>query len=283
MEGIMKRAYLLLLLFILPAAHAYEFKVLSWNVFMLPKPLKDSLQKTRTKVIPEQLKNTDYDMIFMQEAFTSDFRGAVRSALKKTHPHTFYLGNPYRRFTVFGSGLYVVSKFPVKILGYSYYKNCSGADCFAAKGAALMEITLPGGQKVHVMNTHLQASNRHGSIRMKQLAQIHTLLVRHGQPDIPQFLVGDLNIDDDEPEFQLGLALLGMDYARLTGPIMHTTGRANPCYKAGASSDWVDHMWYDNYHGIDASTMRVKNFEFERNGKVCPSSDHHAIEAAFRF
>ena len=220
----------------------------------------------------------------MQEAFTSNFRGTVKTALKKTHHHTYYLGNPLRRFTVFGSGLYVLSRYPVKILGYTYYTNCAGPDCFAAKGAALMEIRLPGGHKVHVMNTHLQASSGGSSIRMKQLAQIHSLLLRYGQPDIPQFLLGDLNIDNDEPEFFLGLSLLGMDYARLRGPIQHTTGRENPCYsKSGTASKWVDHIWYDNFSGITTTEMRVKNFEFKREGKVCPSSDHHAIEASFRF
>lgn len=279
----MKRSFLLFLFFIIPTAHAYDFKVLSWNVYMLPKPLKESLQNTRTRIIPEQLKNTNYDLIFMQEAFTGSFRNAVRSAMKKTHPHTYYLGNRFRRITLFGSGLMVLSKFPVKILGSTYFYTCSGADCFADKGAALMEITLPGGQKVHVMNTHMQASNFRGSIRMKQLGQIKALLARHAQADIPQFLVGDLNIDDDEPEFQLGLALLGMDYARPTGPITYTTGRVNSCYKTGSKKDWVDHMWFDNYTGITATNMSVKNFEFERNGKVCPSSDHHAIEAEFYF
>lgn len=279
----MKLFFVVFLISLIPAAHAYDFKVLSWNVYMLPKPLKFSLQKTRTRVISEQLKNSDYDLIFMQEAFTESFRKAVRRGLKASHPHTYYLKNAHHGPTVFGSGLYVLSKFPLKILGRAYFNNCAAADCFASKGAALMEMTLPDGQKVHVMNTHMQATKINGSIRMKQLGQIHALLARHGRSGVPQFLIGDLNIDDNDPQFLLGLAFLGMEHARLAGPILQTTGRKNPCYKVTGKPSWVDHMWFGNYAGISASNLEVKNFEFERNGQLCPSSDHHAVEAEFYF
>lgn len=283
MEGIMKLFLVVFLFSLIPGAQAYDFKVLSWNVYMLPKPIKQSLQKTRTRVIPEQLKKTDYDLILLQEAFMGSFRKAVSRELMASHPHTYYLKNPYHAPTIFGSGLYVLSKFPMKILGHAYFNNCAAADCFASKGAALMEITLPDDQKIHVMNTHLQATKINGSIRMKQLGQIHSLLARHGRSGVPQFLIGDLNIDDDDPQFLLGLAFLGMDYARLVGPVLQTSGRKNPCYKVSGKPSWVDHMWFANYAGISASNLVVKNFEFERKGKVCPSSDHHAIEAEFYF
>jgi hypothetical protein len=118
---------------------------------------------------------------------------------------------------------------------------------------------------------------------MKQLAQIHSLFARHSQPDIPQFLIGDLNIDDDEIEFQMGLDLLGMNYTQLTGPILYTGGISNPCFKTGSARDWIDHMWYSNYHGILATQMQVKPYLFGHRGRTCPLSDHHAIEASFTF
>lgn len=279
----MKIFFVLLFLLTFIPAEAHEFRVLSWNVYMLPKPIKSSLQKTRTRIIPEELVKTNYDMIFMQEAFTQGLRSGVRKKLKATHPHTFYLKN--RRFptAVFGSGLYVLSRYPVKLLDHVYFSNCRSADCFAHKGAVLMEIILPQGQKVHVVNTHMQATDSGGRIRLKQLGQIHAMLARHSEPSVPQFLVGDLNIDPAHPEFELGLSLMGMDYARLAGPIRHTTGRVNSCYKVGGDQKWVDHMWFDNYHGISATHLRVRIFDFVRKGKSCPLSDHHAVEASFRF
>jgi endonuclease/exonuclease/phosphatase family metal-dependent hydrolase len=274
---------LLSYLFVVPPVWARELKVLSWNVFMLPKPIKNSLQGTRKKIIAEQLNNTTHDLIFMQEAFIKDFRNKVRASLLKTHPYSYYLKKPKILISIFGSGLFVVSRYPVKLVDHVYYRNCASADCLATKGAVLMEITLPGGQRVHVVNTHLQAINSQGEVRMKQLAQIHAMLLRHGRPDVPQFLIGDLNIDDDEPEFRMSLSLLGMDYANLTGPILYTGGISNPCFKSSSSKKWIDHIWYSNYHGIMASEMRVKPYLFDHRGQTCPLSDHHAVEATFSF
>ena len=278
-----KLIFLFSFLFLLPNAFADQLKILSWNVYMLPKPIKSSLQGTRRKQIAEQLKTTTHDLIFMQEAFMKNFRQEVRAALKKSHPHHYYLNKPLFLFSIFGSGLYVLSKHPVRLLEHIYFRNCSSADCLATKGAALMEIKLPNGQLVQIVNTHLQAINNRGAIRMKQLAQIHSLLLRHSRHDIPQFLIGDLNIDDNEPEFQMGLELMGMDYTQLSGPILYTGGISNPCFKNGSSKEWIDHMWYNNYQGINATSMHVRPMMFNHRGQSCPLSDHYAVESTFNF
>lgn len=279
----MKKLVAAVLFLITFQAFAYDFKVLSWNVYMLPKPIKKSLQKIRTRVIAEQLKQTDYDLIFMQEAFTNGFRNHVKREMKATHPHTYYLKLPSFPYPIFGSGLFVLSKFPLKLIDHIYFRNCTSADCLASKGSAMMEITLPGGQKIQVANTHLQAISSAGKIRLKQLGQIKAMTARRSRANIPQFLIGDLNIDVREPEFALGLALLGMQHATLTGPILWTSGRNNPCYKTGSEHEWIDHMWYDQYSEITSSEMRVKDFSFMHEGKTCPLSDHHAVEAEFYF
>ena len=278
--------FLLPLLFLsvmVSSAQAFDMKVLSWNVYMLPKPIKKSLQKTRTRVIPEQLKDSDHDLILLQEAFPSSFRSKVRGALKESHPYTYYLKLPSFPYPVFGSGVYFLSRYPFRVLDHVYFNHCTSADCFASKGAALVALTLPGGKTVHVVSTHLQATDGAGKIRLGQLSQIRSMLDRHRRKDTPEFLMGDLNIDQNDPEFELGLAIMGMDYSRLTGPILSTSSRVNECYKTGKESKWIDHMWYDQYSGVDAAQMQVKVYDFERNGKICPSSDHQAVEASFYF
>jgi endonuclease/exonuclease/phosphatase family metal-dependent hydrolase len=279
----MKKSLLILLTFFLQSAHGYDFRVLSWNVYMLPTPIKDSLQFTRSRAIPAALKNTGHDLIFMQEAFMATLRRKLKSALKVTHPHTYYLKNPSFPFPVEGSGLFIISRWPMKLLDHVYFHSCTDADCLASKGSALFEITLPGGQKIQVANTHLQAVRSAGQIRMNQLGQIHRMLLKHYKKEVPQFLIGDLNIDYHEPEFMMGLNLMGMDFAQITGPILWTSGRDNPCYKVGDKHAWIDHMWYDNYSGVRAHDLQVKVMDFPYEGKNCPLSDHHAVEAAFHF
>ncbi|MFL5785606.1 MAG: sphingomyelin phosphodiesterase [Bacteriovoracaceae bacterium] len=279
----MKKSFIVLIVFFLQSAYAYDFRVLSWNVYMLPPPIKDSLQFSRIKAIPAALKNTSHDLIFMQEAFMSMLRSKVKSALKVTHPYTYYLKNPSFPFPVEGSGLFIVSRWPLKLLDHVYFNTCTDADCLASKGSALIEITLPAGQKIQVANTHLQAVRTAGQIRMNQLGQIHRMLLKHFKKDIPQFLIGDLNIADSEPEFMMGLNLMGMDFTQITGPILWTSGRNNPCFKVGDKHAWIDHMWHDNYSGIRSNNMQVRIMDFPYQGQNCPLSDHHAVEAAFHF
>lgn len=277
----MKKYLIFFLIIASTLTHAHELQVLSWNVFMIPKPWKSSLQNTRSRVIPTQLAELNHDVILLQEAFPSGFRTKVARALRKSHPHKYYLRIRSFPFPFYGSGLFALSRYPLKLIDRVYFNTCTASDCFASKGATLLEVELPGGKKAHLVNTHLQATDAAGPIRLKQLGQIHEMLARSGSRNIPQFLVGDLNIDPSEPEFTLGLSLLGMDFSRITGPILQTSSRMNPCYKTGTRPQWVDHMWFGKSQGTNSSALRVVDLEFDYKGLVCPSSDHHAVEGNF--
>lgn len=268
---------LLLLLFPL-AIQAETLKVLSWNVFMLPKPIKQSLQSTRKKIIAQELKRTDHDIYFLQEAFMGSFRSEVMSALKKTHPYQKHL-NKWRGSPFFSSGLHVVSRYPIKTIDWTYYRNCAEADCFSAKGILLLEVTLPSGRKVQVANTHLQAGEKYGEIRRLQMDDVRRIFDRYEDPKIPQVLLGDLNIANTEPDFLWSLELLGFKPLPLVGPIRTTSSRVNSCYKTGRTPDWVDHIWHRNLRTTRSTNLRVRNFEFKYGEKTCPLSDHHAVES----
>lgn len=261
--------------------HAESLKLLSWNVFMLPAPLKYSLQTTRSKEIARQLKGTDFDVIVFQEAFTRNFRQTVGRELKKDYPYSFYLQNHLLMPRVFGSGVLVMSKHPFKVLKHVHFKNCAIADCGAGKGSFVVEVVLPQGKVVQLAGTHLQANSRYANIRLKQLKQIHSMLKTVARPDVPQLLIGDLNIDFTDREFEEGKSLLDMDHLRLDGEIDYTGSVTNNCYKTGGdgiSHKWIDHVWA---RGIDTRTqsMQVKPMTFEWKGKTCWLSDHHALES----
>jgi len=259
-------------------AQSESLKVLSWNVFMLPKPIKQSLQSTRRKIIPQKLKGSEHDIYFLQEAFMGSFRSETIRALKKTHPHQIHL-NKWRGFPFFSSGLHVLSRYPIKAIDWTYFRNCAEADCFSTKGVLLVEVTLPSGKKVQVATTHMQASRQHGEIRRIQMDDIKRILDRYGDPKIPQLLVGDLNINNTDPEFTWSLELLGFKPLELVGPILYTSGLENKCYKGGSSRKWVDHIWHRHLRTSRSTKLRVKVFDFQHEGKTCPLSDHHAVEA----
>ena len=63
----------------------------------------------------------------------------------------------------------MVSKFPLQVLGTVQYEACNGADCFAKKGALLLEGEV-NSQKFQILVTHLNEGGPHW-IRQEQYKQ----------------------------------------------------------------------------------------------------------------
>lgn len=273
----------LLLTLIVPAiALSADVKILSWNVYMLPMPIKNSLQAQRNQAIPELLENSDYDIMFFQEAFTGSFRKSMIKQLGAEYPHNYYFKRS-NLFSVFGSGVFVMSRYPFKILDKIRYKDCSGADCYATKGTLLVEVSFPSGKTVQFAPTHLNSQRDKATIRAGQIAQIRTLFQKYKKRGVPQVILGDLNIVGHGPEFFGALKTLDKTPIPLSGPIQTTSGRVNDCYKTTMHSNWLDHVWVSREEYNVTSTLEVIPTEFEFKGKNCPLSDHHAIEAHLSF
>ena len=260
---------------------ADSVKIISMNAYMLPWLVKPSMQERRTDAILEQLKNTNYDLIFFQEAFTNQFRDTLTKNLNQTYPHSFYLDKDNKFFSFLGSGLFVLSRHPFKVLDQVYFKDCASFDCFSSKGSLLIEVSYPGNKVYQFAVTHLQAGQQKSAIRMTQLAQIKESLTRHKGHSLAQFLVGDLNIDAASEDFLNALVLLNMKNANLVGAVKTTNARINDCYSTGEKKMWIDHILINNSAIVQNPEMQVVDFSFKDNEKTCPSSDHHALEANF--
>ena len=253
---------------------------------MLPKPIKFSLQAERTPLIINELEKSKADVIFLQEAFQSEFRQKMLNKLKSLYPHQFYLHRQPNTLTVYGSGVYLLSRHPFKILDKVYFDDCANADCFASKGTFLVEITTPAGQKVQFAPTHLQASGALAAMRLKQLADINAIFAINAQNGVPQFLIGDLNIDGlSGSEYKTALDYMNMTSTPLEGEPGYTNGFPTICYtKPGDDNkEWIDHIWLKPI----ISTARVLNkrvrpYNGVLEGKECPLSDHYAVEATIQ-
>lgn len=280
----MLKFFLLAVLF-MNFAQAETVRILAWNVFMLPKPIHFSLQKERTPLIIEEINKSEDDIIVLQEAFSGDFRAKLRKRTKDKYPHQYYLNRKRFSFTVYGSGVYFLSKYPLKDLGYSYYKDCTKADCFASKGVAVMEVSLPSGKKIHLGGTHLQAGGKEKSqrIRVKQLSQIKKLFESTRNENIPQILVGDLNIDALlGAEFAGALALLDMSSGALEGEPGYSNGYTIGCYSKPGDDNkqWLDHVLINpNRSQGHVISRKIRPYYGVIKGQNCPLSDHWAIEA----
>ncbi len=275
----------LALLFLIPislvqSARATELKLLTWNLFMLPKPIKNSFQEIRAQLIPQHLAGSGYDLMFFEEAFDTMARYELITQLRSEYPHHYYLRRDFKPKHLLGSGLFIMSRYPFKVVEKIHFGNCRSYDCYAAKGSVLIEVTLPSGKTVQLASTHLQATHAGGPIRLGQLREIKAMLTRHARAGIPQILLGDFNIDSIAPEFEAGLNIMDMNATQLVGPIQHTSGRQNECFPSpGKEEKWVDHVWLDRHSSVAHAEMNVRDFEFVHKGLTCPLSDHYAVEA----
>ncbi len=253
---------------------------------MLPKPIKFSLQAERTPLIIDELLKSQADVIFLQEAFQLEFRDELLKKLKKIYTHQYYLDRQPGTLTVYGSGVYLLSRYPFKILHKVYFDDCAKADCFASKGTFLAEMTTPSGQKVQFAPTHLQSNDAQSAIRLKQLADINAVFTINAQNGVPQFLIGDLNIDAlDGTEYKTALDYLHMSSTPLEGEPGYTNGFPTICYnKPGDDKkEWIDHIWLKPIiSNARVSNKKVRPFSGILEGKNCPLSDHYAVEAILK-
>lgn len=272
-------ALLVLFLFSL-TSHAQSVRILSWNVFMLPKPIKFSLQVTRAHRIVETLNSLPHEVVVLQEAFDRHFRSHIKKDLKDRYPYMYYLGKENLVYPFMSSGVFVLSKIPFKALDYVFFDWCGTADCYASKGVVGLQF-----KKFQLFATHLQSLERFSLSRFHQTNQIIDLMQKHESNGMPQLLVGDLNIDGRSSEFEETIHRMDLTPLQLSGEVQNTFGHKNECYKTdGDKFEWLDHVLYrDQGEGVSFTEMKSLNFTFERKGKICSLSDHHPVETSVSF
>lgn len=156
-------------------------------------------KRDRSRAIVEELKNSDYDVIVFQEAFLPAARKIIREGLLGAFPYAYGPANDNKPGLLTNSGVWVISKIPLKVLGTVEFKDCAGVDCYARKGAMLLS-GIWKEKEFQILGTHLQSERQH-EVRMKQMDQIFLeLLARHRKEDVPQLICGDLNTEQEIKE-----------------------------------------------------------------------------------
>lgn len=268
-------------------SHGSELRLLTWNVFMLPTPIKFSKQKMRRKNILKELGvlQDQYDVMVFQEAFIGLFRKHLTKGLQATHPFAYSMGQG-GRIRVFGSGLLILSRYPIEIKDEVYYKECSGADCFAAKGAFLAEVALPENKRVQIIVTHMQAGQTQKKVqtRATQVEQLRAFMEKNKRPNVPQILTGDLNINSlVDGEFPVARQHLGMrapyDTHAPKTRAGYSSSRATEteCFGKPRSDAKArhDHIWIGNEtQRTEVKSLAVTPIQTIVNGEACDLSDH---------
>lgn len=276
------------------ATQTRTLRVLSYNVKGLPDVItKMDSDRYRDigRVLAERRKNgTAPDIVLIQEAFVSKTQELLKEA---GYPYTAKGPNSSDKTewglpqkTAYGSGLFVLSEFPIvetKKVAYDL-RFCAVADCGANKGAMMVSIALPGlPRPLKVFNTHAQAERQYDGKRSKQF-EIFSRFIEKYHGDDPVLIGGDFNSRPKDRSFE--------HWTKLTRTIAvggfclanSALCRVDPETEVSkAYEDSVDHIFFSPATSLSGVATRpltmMRNFDDPVGGRVL--SDHLGYEAEF--
>ncbi len=169
-----------------------SLKILSWNIQMLPSLAKSNGKVKRARAIVNQLNQKDNELIVFQELFHKRSRRIVTDGLSPLYPHHTQILN--KRFLSFkaNGGVMIFSKYRIHQVHQIRFKDRTGFDRLARKGAMLAEVEVKG-KLIQVIGTHMQAFGTQEILysQYQQLAQ--QLIEPHCKDGVPQLICGDFN------------------------------------------------------------------------------------------
>jgi len=269
-----------------------ELKILSWNIYMLPGFANFagygvfSGKKKRAQAIVEELKKPDYDIIVFQEAFHKGARRRLKKGLVDLYPYMVGPANRRKIAIKTNSGIWIFSKIPLKELKVIDFKQCQGIDCWARKGALLVEGSWQG-KLFHIIGTHLESGPQQ-YIRKSQYEEIYGYLLEpYQKTGVPQFICGDLNTNSaDSVSYMDMLNTLKAENGKLLGEVKVTIGGiANDMSSGGTANQYeIDYILVrDNGTGIKSIKRKVSILQHPWSKKRKDLSDHYGVEAVIEF
>ncbi len=225
-----------------------ELRILSYNIKMLPRILAHLHHKPlqRAKLIPEIIAADSAQVIVFQEAFDRKAMKIIRRGLAATYPYVAGPANGKLPSFKLSSGVMMFSKLPVQVLGEVDFHDCEKEDCFARKGAILIQASWMG-KPFQVMGTHMEAG---GSMELKQgqYNEIEGLMRTYRKDSVPQFYCGDFNTRKNTAIYDTMLHCFGAEDGPFCSDLQYTS----------------DHMLSDMYP-YSATHRRVVDFILCRN------------------
>ncbi|WP_395740170.1 endonuclease/exonuclease/phosphatase family protein [Prosthecobacter sp.] len=200
-----------------PAFTPLRLRVVTWNLWGIfgftPR------RAERMQVIAREIVKLNPDIVGFQEVFVQADRDLLTTALREAGlPHSRYFSSG-----LVGSGLLLVSRFPIESDGFIRYADggrpeaVHHGDWWAGKGLSLSTLRLPDGSPLYIANTHMHARYR-GQYHATQLAQGRQLLPwasRVKDTGAPALWLGDWN---NKPDSDVLAPLIASgDWRHLTG------------------------------------------------------------------
>lgn len=189
-----------------PWTEEATLRVCTWNIQDLP--VVADYCPERMVGIAEKLIAWDVDVAGLQEAFVEKDRAILLEGLAGSA----LAHHVYFRSGLVGSGLLVVSKWPIEevcfhryVASNPWYRFDEG-DWWAGKGVGVARIRMNGDRVLDFFNTHAQAgygNPYYDVVRMEQMREMAGFIVSGACGTVPALVVGDFNSRVADAEHKL--------------------------------------------------------------------------------
>lgn len=181
-----------------------HLRLLTLNTWGLPAPLGKKIA-LRAQAITAAIQ--DYDLVLLQEVFHAQL---FQNLQKSGFPHVYRHHNPGRLRQ--GSGLMLLSRFPLQNLHFTPFKTAIWPDRLAHKGLLWARVEL-GAHSLLLGNTHFQSGEHPAAAEVRQTDNLKVLQSALEQlepkPDESILLGGDLNLLPDSEAHRILCEELG--------------------------------------------------------------------------
>lgn len=179
---------------------ADTIRILTLNIFCRPCPICSYAlgdRKTeRIKMFVKYLSRHFFDIVCLQEMFSSLSNGRINFFLKETRKLGFlyHLKSEKQSFFKFDSGLLIISRFPIIDFDFSPFLSFSGYESFVEKGVLYARILHENNHVLHVFTTHFQSKNN-PQVKRKQIKQLGNFILKNVKEGSNIIVTGDFNIE----------------------------------------------------------------------------------------
>jgi endonuclease/exonuclease/phosphatase family metal-dependent hydrolase len=289
---IMKISYLLILLLgFIANSQAATIKVLTFNLYGLPRPFfSNPFYHSRVKNLCNVLKNAEHphndgwDVILMQEVLTKKVRRILSNC---GYPHVVDIDESgMRKERWMETGLLILSKHPIllkKLIPFTERGDIEGFESIAERivhrsiQIAMIDFN---GTNILIANTHLAPNFApKGSSNSKaRIAQMHEsiLLIRQFAKDTPFIFGGDLNFGPRAPSWEPlwdKLPNIFPEIANSFNDHFDITFDSLNVLNPDESDGKLDHLFSSQHFVAEDGELALEEFYFLKN-RLFNYSDH---------
>jgi endonuclease/exonuclease/phosphatase family metal-dependent hydrolase len=268
------------------SAGEFVLRVLTYNIHGLPIGVDHSRYAHIGRILAQQrAEGRAPHVVAIQEAFHRKTRDVARASR-----YPFLVEGPKASGLRAGSGLQILSEFPISDASATVYRNCGGVDCLARKGVLKILMQIPGTPgPIEIYDTHLNASYSKGwpgdaageRIRIRQVDEIRRFMEQKRTISTPAIFAGDFNFRADGFDYLFFNSFSEMENSARTCAIEGTCSGDSDVGDTWAKM--IDHQFFASGTEPPIHMEAIhweRTFEKPVDGRTL--SDHPGIEVHYR-